>query len=172
MDHMAITRLLFFDLLTRARTGLSSTTWRRFRRSSDSPSGCARSGRSRWTDSSARRPSSGANARSASGVAMGRGRRRAEWPYGCAARSTARCCESSLGVVTRRSIAPSSVLPRRTQAIPRSAVVPMAAPRSRASGTSSMGLAIARCSLARGDVHAAPRRCVFGATPCRPSRLD
>ena len=50
--------------------------------------------------------------------------------------------------------------------------MPTAAPRSRASGTSSTGLAIARCSLARGDVHAGPRRCVLGATPCRPSRLD
>ena len=134
--------------------------------------GCARSGLSRWTDSSARRPNSGASARSASGVAMGHGERKDGWPCGCVVRSTARCCVSLLGAVIRRSTAPSSALPRRTRVIPRSAVVPTAAPRSRASGTSSTGPAIARHSLERGDVHAAPRRCVFGTTSGRPSRLD
>ena len=64
----------------------------------------------------------------------------------------------------RRSTAPSSALLRRTRVIPRSAVAPTAAPRSRASGMSSTGLAIARRSRAQGVVRAAPRRCVFGAS--------
>ena len=106
------------------------------------------------------------------GCFMGRFRRKGGWPCGCVAHSTVRCCGSSLGAAIRRSTAPSSALLRRTRVIPRSAVALTAALRSQASGMSSTGLAIARRSRAPGVVRAAPRRCVFGATSGRPSRLD